>query len=125
MQFHVLSFEGHDPYACAGGLASRINGLVNALAEVGYGTHLWFVGDPHLPGHESHGQLHLHRWCQWISQYHPGGVYDGEEGKRLDYATSLPPFLHHEMLLPHLQQGKRAVILAEEWHTVDAVLHLD
>jgi glycosyltransferase involved in cell wall biosynthesis len=29
------------------------------------------------------------------------------------------------MLLPHLLQGKRAVILAEEWHTVDAVLHLD
>jgi glycosyltransferase involved in cell wall biosynthesis len=29
------------------------------------------------------------------------------------------------VLLPHLLQGKRAVILAEEWHTVDAVLHLD
>jgi hypothetical protein len=31
MQFHVLSFEGYDPYACAGGLASRINGLINTL----------------------------------------------------------------------------------------------
>jgi hypothetical protein len=61
----------------------------------------------------------------WISQYHPGGVYEGEEGKRVDYATSLPPFLCQEVLLPHLQQGNRAVILAEEWHTVDAVLHLD
>ena len=80
MQFHILSFEGHDPYACAGGLASRINGLVRTLAEVGFETHLWFVGDPQLSGHETQGQLHLHRWCQWISQYHPGGVYDGEEG---------------------------------------------
>jgi glycosyltransferase involved in cell wall biosynthesis len=125
MQFHILSFEGSDPYACAGGLASRINGLVQTLGDIGYDTHLWFVGDPHLPGHEVRGRLQLHRWCQWISQYHPSGVYDGEEGKRVDYATSLPPFLCDEVLLPHLRQGKRAVILAEEWHTVDAVLHLD
>jgi glycosyltransferase involved in cell wall biosynthesis len=125
MQFHILSFEGYDPYACASGLASRITGLANILAEVGYETHVWFVGDPYLPGYEAHDRLHLHRWCQWISRYHPGGVYDGEEGKRIDYATSLPPFLSQEILMPHLQQGKRAVILAEEWHTVDAVLHLD
>ncbi|HSF34416.1 MAG TPA: glycosyltransferase [Candidatus Tectomicrobia bacterium] len=125
MQFHVLSFEGPDAYAYAGGLASRITGLVYALAEVGYETHLWFVGDPVLPGHEPLDQLQLHRWCQWISHYHLGGVYDGEEGKRLDYAASMPPFLYQEVLLPHLQQGKRAIILAEEWHTVDAVLHLD
>jgi glycosyltransferase involved in cell wall biosynthesis len=37
----------------------------------------------------------------------------------------LPPFLVREVLLPHLQRGGRAVVLAEEWHTVDAVLHLD
>jgi glycosyltransferase involved in cell wall biosynthesis/ribosome-associated translation inhibitor RaiA len=125
MQFHVLAFEGPDAYASAGGLASRITGLAQALAEAGYETHLWFVGDPDLPGHEPLDRLQLHRWCQWISLYHPGGVYDGEEGKRADYAASLPPFLCQEVLLPHLQQGKRAVILAEEWHTVDAVLHLD
>jgi glycosyltransferase involved in cell wall biosynthesis len=125
MQFHVLSFEGPDTYSFAGGLASRIVGLVHALADAGYETHLWFVGDPNLPGSEVHDQLQVHRWCQWISHYHPGGVYDGEEGKRLDYATSLPPFLYHEILLPHLQQGQRAVVLAEEWHTVDAVFHLD
>lgn len=47
-QFHLLSFEGYDPYACAGGLASRITGLTEILAEVGYETHLWFVGDPDL-----------------------------------------------------------------------------
>lgn len=125
MQFHLLSFEGPDEYARAGGIASRIIGLSEALAAAGFETHLWFVGDPHLPGHETRGQLQLHRWCQWISRYHPTGVYDGEEGKRTDYATSLPPFLLHEVLLPHLQCGGRAVVLAEEWHTVDAVLHLD
>ena len=28
-------------------------------------------------------------------------------------------------MLPCLRAGERAVVLAEEWHTVDAVLHLD
>ena len=124
MQFHVLSFEGPDGYSPAGGIASRIEGLTQALAELGFETHLWFVGDPSLPGHESHGQLHLHRWCQWISRYHPGGVYDGEGGKESDFASSLPPYLLNEVLKPHLQ-GRHAVILAEEWQTANAVLHLD
>jgi glycosyltransferase involved in cell wall biosynthesis len=125
VQFHILSFEGPDPYARAGGIASRVTGLSQSLADAGFATHLWFVGDPARPGHETHDALQLHRWCQWISRYHPGGVYDGEEGKRADYAASLPPVLCQEVLLPHLHQGGRAVILAEEWHTVDAVLHLD
>src|SRR5919106_2635519 len=125
MQFHILSFEGPDEYARAGGIASRVTGLVRALADAAYETHLWFVGDPARPGHESQGSLHLHRWCQWISQYHPSGVYEAEEGKRADYVASLPPFLLREMLLPYVQNGGHAVVLAEEWHTVDAVLHLD
>src|SRR5688572_9891425 len=53
MQFHLLSFEGPDEYARAGGIASRITGLSEALAAAGFETHLWFVGDPHLPGHEA------------------------------------------------------------------------
>jgi glycosyltransferase involved in cell wall biosynthesis len=125
MQVHVLAFEGPDPYAQAGGIATRVTGLTQVLADTGLQTHLWFVGDPTLPGHETSDLLQLHRWCQWISRYHPGGVYDGEEGKRADYARSLPPMLCQEVLLPHLRRGGQAVILAEEWHTVDAVLHLD
>ncbi len=125
MQLHVLSFEGPDGYAQAGGIASRIDGLTRALVGLGLDTHLWFVGDPDLPGHEQSCGVALHRWCQWISRHHPGGVYDGEEGKRLDFASSLPPFLMRESLRPHLECGMHAVILAEEWHTVDAVLHLD
>jgi glycosyltransferase involved in cell wall biosynthesis len=39
--------------------------------------------------------------------------------------TSLPPYLCQEVLLPHLYTGGQATILAEEWHTIDAVLHLD
>jgi glycosyltransferase involved in cell wall biosynthesis len=125
MQFHILSFEGLDGYARAGGIASRVTGLVHALADAGHETHLWFIGDPDLPGHETLGTLHVHRWCQWISRFHPSGVYDGEEGKHTDYAASLPPFLLREALLPYVQRGGHAVVLAEEWHTVDAVLHLD
>ena len=124
-QFHILSFEGPDPYARAGGIASRVTGLAQALAESDFDTHLWFVGDPELPGNERRGQLWLHRWCQWISRYHPTGVYDGEEGKQADYATSLPPVLLRDLLVPHLQRGGKAVVLAEEWQTVNAVLHLD
>jgi glycosyltransferase involved in cell wall biosynthesis len=125
-QFHVLSFEGPDAYARAGGIAARVVGLASAIARAGADTHLWFVGDPALPGHERQDGVALHRWCQWISAYHPRGVYDGEDGKVSDYASSLPPFLLDEVLLPHLATpGARAVVLAEEWQTVDAVLHLD
>jgi glycosyltransferase involved in cell wall biosynthesis len=125
MQFHLLSFEGPDDYARAGGVATRVTGLARALAEAGHECHVWFIGDPELPGHERQGEVHLHRWCQWISGYHPAGVYDGEEGKRVDYATSLPPFLVEQFLAPALREGRRTVILAEEWHTVDAILHVD
>lgn len=122
--FHLLSFEGPDPYARAGGIATRITGLAQALAAAGGETHLWYVGDPALPGNDHDGLLQLHRWCQWISRYHPGGVYDGEDGKCRDYAASLPPVLL-EQILPALARGKRVVVLAEEWHTVNAILHLD
>jgi glycosyltransferase involved in cell wall biosynthesis len=86
---------------------------------------LWFVGAPELPGIERRGRLVLHRWCQWISRYHPGGVYDGEAGKQSDYAASLPPHLFENHLRAHLGSGGSAVVLAEEWHTVHAVYHLD
>jgi glycosyltransferase involved in cell wall biosynthesis len=124
VQCHVLSFEGPDAYARVGGLATRVEGLCDALTGLGFETHLWFVGDPALPGHERRGDLHLHRWCQWLSRYHPAGVYDGDDAKHSDYAASLAPFLCREVLLPHLRRGGRAVILAEEWQTTHAVLHL-
>jgi glycosyltransferase involved in cell wall biosynthesis len=125
VQFHVLSFEGPDPYARIGGLETRVAGICEALVGAGHDTHLWFIGDPELPGHERREGLALHRWCQWLSRYHPNGVYDGQESKVPDYAASLPPVLVYEKLLPHVRAGGSAVVLAEEWQTVDAVLHLD
>jgi glycosyltransferase involved in cell wall biosynthesis len=124
MQFHILSFEGPDAYSRAGGLASRVVGLSETLAELGFETHLWFVGDPDEPGEERRGHLHLHRWCQWVSQFHRGGVYDGDRGKEAEYAASLPPYLVSRVLAPHLRLGGHAVVLAEEWQTANAVLHL-
>jgi glycosyltransferase involved in cell wall biosynthesis len=124
MHFHQLSFEGPDAYARAGGLASRVVGLGHQLAALGHETHLWFVGDPALPEHDCVGLVHLHRWCQWISAYHPRGVYDGEFGKVRDYAESLPPHLL-ELIVPALRSGTPVTVLAEEWQTVGAVLHLD
>jgi glycosyltransferase involved in cell wall biosynthesis len=106
-------------------LATRVEGLADTLASLGFETHVWFVGDPDLPGEEQRGDLHLHRWCQWVSRHHPGGVYDGEPGKVSEFASSLPPFLMERHLLPHVRLGGRAVILAEEWQTAGAVLHLD
>ncbi len=124
LRIDVLSFEGPDPYARAGGIASRITGLTSALAQKGIESHLWFVGDPDGPGEEVHEGVRLHRWCQWISAHHRHGVYDGEDAKAHDYASSLPPVLAPK-LEKHLRRGGRAVVMAEEWHTVHAVLHLD
>ena len=124
--FVVLSFEGPDRYAQAGGLGVRITQLSRTLAGRGFQTHLFFVGDPNLPGIEQQvgGRLLLHRWCQWISHHHPLGVYDGEEGKRRDFTTSVPPFIVEEIAQPAIAQGRRLVVLAEEWHTTEALCRL-
>ncbi len=117
--FVLLSFEGPDPYARAGGLSARVSGLATALAEGGYETHLFFVGAPDLPPHEVSccGHLHLHRWCQWISRYHPGGVYDGEEGKLRDWTASLPGWLEQHFFPELVSAGRSVIVIGEEWHT--------
>jgi len=123
-QAHLLSFEGPDPYSLAGGVGTRVSGLARALANLGMETHLWFVGDPDRPGHEQKGDLHLHRWCQWMNRHHCAGVYDGETSKAAEYARSLPPAVASEIVRA-VRNGEVSVVLAEEWHTVGAVLHLD
>jgi glycosyltransferase involved in cell wall biosynthesis len=124
--FVLLSFEGPDAYARAGGLAVRVSGLAQAMAEAGHTVHLIFVGDPDLPGQEAllDGRLVLHRWCQWISRYHPEGVYAGEEGKWRDYSGSVPPFVVEQLVVPALARGKRVVIVGEEWHTAEAICRI-
>ena len=125
-EFVVLSFEGPDPYSRAGGLGVRVTELTHALASRGFTTHLYFVGDPDAPGVEQvRGlPLHYHRWCQWISRYHPRGVYDGEEVKLADFRVSLPPHLVHKRIRPAVRQGKRVVVLSEEWHTAHTACDL-
>jgi hypothetical protein len=49
VQFHVLSFEGPDAYARAGGIATCVSGMTQALAEADFDMHLWFISDPERP----------------------------------------------------------------------------
>jgi len=69
-------------------------------------------------------RLQLHRWCQWISRFHPLGVYDGEEEKLADYNRSVPPYILDQIIHPAVEQGRHVVVLAEEWHTAQALIHL-
>jgi len=117
--FVILSFEGPDVFSQAGGLGVRVKGLSRSLARGGYPTYLYFCGDPRLPGEEDleRGRLRLRRWCQWISAQHPGGVYEGEEGKIRDWNSSLPASLVTDVIEPAVAEGKHVIVLGEEWHT--------
>ena len=57
----------------AGGLGVRVTELTRELAAHGFPTHLYFVGDPAAARRSrfTDGRLFYHRWCQWISRYHP------------------------------------------------------
>jgi len=125
--FALLSFEGPDRYSLAGGLGTREKELARALARLGHETHLFFIGDPGLPAVERapRSRLTLHRWGQWISALHPGGVYDGEEGKYSDWNASLPGFLVDELLAPAIAAGKRVVVMGEDWQTATSVVLAD
>jgi hypothetical protein len=46
-EFVLISFEGPDCYSMAGGLGVRMQNLSRTLAEMGFTTHLFFIGDPH------------------------------------------------------------------------------
>ena len=120
--FVLLSFEGPDLYSMAGGLGVRIAQLARTLAQKGFTTHLFFIGDPRLPGEEvtEGGRLILHRWCQWISEYYPNGVYQGEYAKHTDYSRSIPPWVIEHIAGPAIAEGKLVAVLAEEWHTAEA-----
>jgi glycosyltransferase involved in cell wall biosynthesis len=124
--FVILSFEGPDIYSQAGGLGVRITHLSQTLAKEGFPTHLFFIGDPRLPGEEvsKDGKLILHRWCQWISAYHPAGCYQGEEGKLADYNESIPSYLLKNIIKPSVTEGKLVVILAEEWQTAQVTINV-
>jgi len=120
----LVAFEGPDRYSFVGGLATRMNDLAEALIGRGYRVRHLFVGDPALPAVEqrSGGMLTLERWGQWISRYHPKDVYDGEDGKWRDFGRTVPPHLLEEVVVPAARQGKRAVLLFEDWQTANAAI---
>jgi glycosyltransferase involved in cell wall biosynthesis len=124
--FAIVSFEGRDPYSLAGGLGVRVSNLSETLAEMGFFVHVFFIGDPKLPGEEicQGGRLILHRWCQWISHYHPKGVYEGEEGKLNDFNQSLPSYVVEHIAAPAIAQGKLVAILGEEWQTTEVMCRI-
>src|SRR4030067_1269763 len=126
VEFLLLSFEGPDSYSKACGLGVRISNLAQYLAYLGFQTHLIFIGSPDLPGLEeqSNGCLKLYRWCQWISRYHPLGVDDGEEGKLADFNRSAPLSIVDKIARPAIEGGRHLIVLAEEWHTAEALIRL-
>jgi len=121
--FVVLCFEGPDSYSMAGGLGNKITNMTSTLADLGFVVHLFFIGDPGLDGIElrKDGRLILYRWCQWISESHRGGVYNGEQWKIDDYTKSASLFAVQEVIHPAISAGKMVVVLGEEWQTVGAM----
>jgi glycosyltransferase involved in cell wall biosynthesis len=122
----LLSFEGPDRYSSIGGLGTRETAFARALGDAEVDTTLFFVGDPALPAVEAFAPgVTLRRWCQWVSAYHPYGVYDGEEGKVNELTSSAPPFIADQIVGPARARGERVLVIGEEWQTVPALLHLD
>jgi len=121
----LVAFEGPDRYSFVGGLATRMNDLAEALVARGHRVRHLFMGDPALPTTElrNDGRLLLERWGQWISRYHPKDVYDGEDGKWRDFGRTVPPHLLEEVVVPAARQGKRAVLLFEDWQTANAAIN--
>lgn len=119
----LVAFEGPDRYSFVGGLATRMNDLAAALIARGHRVRHLFVGDPKLPHLEEreHGALILERWSQWISSYHPKDVYDGEDGKYLDFSRTVPPHLA-TVATQAAARGERTVFLFEDWQCASAAI---
>ncbi len=127
IEFVTISFEGPDLYSLVGGLGVRVTELSHCLAEMGYRTRLYFIGDPKAPYTEekADGLLTYHRWCQWLSAIHNEGVYAGEDVKINDMTDSLPTHLIDYVIAPAAARGKTVVVLAEDWHTAGTIVNLN
>lgn len=121
--FVMLCFEGPDVYSTAGGLGTRVTELGEALATLGFETHLIFIGDPFKPAVETRidGKFILKRWSQWVSKYYPNGVYDGEEQKLYDYNESVPYHIYNDIVRSAVDGGKMVVVMGEDWHTAEVM----
>lgn len=121
LEFVVLSFEGPDLYSMVGGLGVRVTEMTAVLAEMGFVTRLFFVGDPAFESVQSEGRLHLHRWSRWVAKQYPKNVYEGEQAKVEDYQSSLPRFLLEKVIAPNAARGVTTVVLGEDWQTARTV----
>jgi glycosyltransferase involved in cell wall biosynthesis len=109
-----------------GGLGTRVTEMSAALAAAGVRTTLVFVGDPErTPVELVAPNLEYRRWCQWISRYHPGNVYDGEYGKSNDFRASVPPFVLESIVRPAAQRDESVLVVSEDWQTAPAAIELD
>lgn len=50
------------------------------------------------------------------------GVCDGEDGKWRDFSQTVPVHLIEDVVVPAARDGKRAVILFEDWQTANAAI---
>src|SRR5271156_5972247 len=122
----LLSFEGPDRYSAVGGLGTRETSFARALGEAGLETTLIFVGDPSLASVEPFAEgVTLRRWCQWVSEFHPRDVYDGEDDKVGEFTYSVPPFVVDQIVEPAVARDERVLVVAEEWQTAAATVALD
>ncbi len=119
----LLSFEGPDPYSRAGGLGTRVTEFSRTLAEKGYETHLFFVGDPEKSFQERlcGDRLTLWRVAQDVSRYYLQGVYDGEQEKHAVYSTVVPHLVVQEVAQPAIERQKAVVVMGEDWHTAESM----
>ena len=122
----LLSFEGPDRYSSVGGLGTRETSFARALGDADVATTLVFVGDPSMAAVEEFApNVTLRRWCQWLSEFHPRNVYDGEAAKVDDFTASVPSFVVDDVVAPAVDEDERVLVIAEEWQTVAATIELD
>lgn len=121
----IVAFEGPDRYSMVGGLGVRVTELARALGREGASTDLFFIGDPDAPYVEELApNVRLRRWSQWLSKYHPAGVYDGEDAKIDDMTRSLPDTIADEIVEPAARRGERTLVVGEDWQVAPAIVGL-
>lgn len=122
----ILAFEGPDPYSTVGGLGVRVTQMSAALADEDVATDLYFVGAPDRERVERvSDRLRLHRCCQSSASRYPGNVYDGEDEKLVEFATTVPPAVCADVVALARNRGEHVLIIGEDWQIAPAVIQLD